>query len=40
MSIMGLHDPCEYLKHKLWLKEGLKVKMSIWLSSTKSQEYP
>jgi len=28
---MGLHDPFEYLKHNLWLKEGLKIKMSIWL---------
>jgi hypothetical protein len=29
MSKMGLHDPFEYLKHKLWPKEGSKVKFSI-----------
>jgi hypothetical protein len=31
MSKMGLHDPFEYLKHKLWPKEGLGVKVSITL---------
>jgi hypothetical protein len=35
---MSSHDPLEYLKHKLWPKEGLGVKMSIWLPTTKSQE--
>jgi len=40
MSKMGLHDPFEYLKHKLWLKEGLGVKVSIWLLTIKSQELP
>jgi len=36
MSKMGLHDSLEYLKHKLWLR----VKVSIWLPTTKSQESP
>jgi hypothetical protein len=40
MSKMGLHDPFEYLKHKLWLKEGLGVKVSIWLLTIKSQKLP
>jgi len=35
---MSSHDPFRYLKHKLWRKEGLKVKLPIWLSTTKSQE--
>jgi hypothetical protein len=26
---MGLHDPFEHLKHKLWPKEGLGVKLAI-----------
>jgi hypothetical protein len=38
MSKMGLHDPFEHLKHKLWPKEGPGVKLVIWLSTTKSQE--
>jgi len=29
MSKMGLHDPFEYLKHKLWSKEGPRIKLSI-----------
>ncbi len=29
MSKMGLHVPFEYLKHKLWPKEGLGVKVPI-----------
>jgi hypothetical protein len=37
---MGLHDPFEYLKHKLWPKEGSRIKLSIWLLTTKSQESP
>jgi hypothetical protein len=40
MLKMGLHDPFEYLKHKLWPKEGLGIKLSIWLPTTKSQELP
>jgi len=31
--------PCMgYLQHKLWQKEGLGVKMTIWFPTTKSQE--
>ncbi len=30
--------PFEHLKHKLWPKEGLGVKLTIWLPTTKSQE--
>jgi hypothetical protein len=29
MFKMGLYDPFEYLKHKLWPKEGLGIKVSI-----------
>jgi hypothetical protein len=29
MSKMGSHDSFEFLKHKLWPKEGLRVKVSI-----------
>jgi hypothetical protein len=28
MSKMGLHDPFGYLKHKLWPKEWLRIKLS------------
>jgi hypothetical protein len=35
---MGSHDPYGHLKHKLWPKEGLGVKLVVWLSITKSQE--
>jgi hypothetical protein len=35
---MGLHDPFEKLKHKLWPKEGSGVKLPIWFPTTKSQE--
>jgi hypothetical protein len=31
MSKMASHDPFGYLKHKLWPKEGPKVKLAIWL---------
>jgi hypothetical protein len=37
---MGLHDPVEHLKHKLWPKEGPGIKLAIWLLTTKSQESP
>jgi hypothetical protein len=40
MSKMGSHDPFGCLKHKLWPKKGSRVKLSIWLSTTKSQELP
>jgi len=29
MSKMGLHDPFEYLKFKLWPKKGSGIKVSI-----------
>jgi hypothetical protein len=29
MSKMSLHDPFGHLKHKLWPKEGLGVKLAI-----------
>jgi len=29
MSKMGLHESFQHLKHKLWLKERLIVKLSI-----------
>jgi hypothetical protein len=38
MFKMGLHDPFGHLKHKLWPKEGLGVKLAIWLPTTKSRE--
>jgi hypothetical protein len=40
MFKMGLHHSFGHLKHKLWLKEGpgVKVKLAIWLSTTKSRE--
>jgi hypothetical protein len=37
MSKVGLHNPFEHLKHKLWPKEGLGVKLPIWLPTTKSR---
>jgi hypothetical protein len=40
MSNMGSHDSFEYLKHKLWPKEGLRIKVLIWLLPIKSQESP
>jgi hypothetical protein len=38
VSKMGLHDPFEHLKHKLWPKEMPGVKLPIWLPNTKNQE--
>jgi len=29
MSEMGLHDPFEHITHKLWPKEGPRVKLAI-----------
>jgi hypothetical protein len=29
MSKMGSHDPFGHLKHKLWPKEGLEVKLAV-----------
>jgi hypothetical protein len=35
---MGSHDPFGHLKHKLWPKERLGVKLNVWLPATKSRE--
>jgi len=35
---MGSHDPFGHLKHKLWPKKRLGVKLAIWLPTIKSQE--
>jgi hypothetical protein len=35
---MASHEPFGHLQHKLWLKEGSRVKLAIWLPTTKSQE--
>jgi hypothetical protein len=40
MFKMNSHDPFEYLKHKLWLKERSKVKVLIWFPTNKNQELP
>jgi hypothetical protein len=40
MSKMSSHDPFGRLKHKLWPKEGSKVKLAVWLLTIKSQESP
>jgi hypothetical protein len=40
MSKMGSHDPFGHLKHKLWPKEGPRVKLTIWLPTIKSRESP
>jgi hypothetical protein len=38
MSKLGLHCPFGHLKHMLWSKERLGVKLTIWLPTTKSRE--
>jgi hypothetical protein len=38
MFEMGSHDSFGHLKCKLWPKEGPRVKLAIWLPTTKSQE--
>jgi hypothetical protein len=40
MFEMGLHDPFECLQHKLWLKEGPKIKVSIWFFPLKVRNRP
>jgi hypothetical protein len=40
MFEMCLHDPFEYFQHKLWPKERLGVKVSIWSLTIKNQESP
>jgi hypothetical protein len=36
---VGSHDPFGHFKHKLWPKDWVKVKLAIWLLTTKSREY-
>jgi hypothetical protein len=38
MFKMGSHYPFGHLKHKLWPKEKLGVKLAIWLPTIKSRE--
>jgi len=38
MSKMGSHCSFGHLKHKLWPKEKLEVKLTIWFPTTKSRE--
>jgi hypothetical protein len=40
MSKIGLHDSFGHFKHKLWPNEGPRVKLAIWLPTTKSRESP
>ncbi len=40
MFQMSSHVLFGHLKHKSWAKEGMGVKLSIWPSTTKSQELP
>jgi len=40
MSKMGLHCPFGHLKHKLWPKEGLGVKLAIWLRTIQVGNWP
>jgi hypothetical protein len=40
MSKMNSHDPFGHFKHKLWSKEGPRIKLSIWFPTIKSQESP
>jgi hypothetical protein len=35
---MGLHYSFGHLKHKLWPKEGSRVKLAVWLPTRKSRE--
>jgi hypothetical protein len=36
MSKVSLHDRFGHLKHKLWPKERPRIKLTIWLMTTKS----
>jgi hypothetical protein len=38
MSKMASHEPFGHLQPKLWEKEGLRVKLAVWLLTTKSRE--
>jgi hypothetical protein len=35
---MALHEPFGHLQPKLWAKEGPRVKLAVWLPTTKSRE--
>jgi hypothetical protein len=35
---MASHESFRYMQHKLWSKEGLGVKLAVWLPTTKSWE--
>jgi len=35
---MASHEPFGHLQHKLWLKEGPRVKLAVWLPTSKSRE--
>jgi len=38
MSKMASHELFGHMQHKLWLKEGLRAKLIVWLPTTKSWE--
>jgi hypothetical protein len=38
MSKMASYESFGHLQHKLWSKEGLGVKLAVWLPTTKSRE--
>jgi hypothetical protein len=38
MSKTTLHEPFGHLQHKLWSKEGLRVKLAVWLPTTRCRE--
>jgi hypothetical protein len=40
MFKMGSHDPFGFLKHKLWPKERLGLKLVVLFPTTKSWESP
>jgi hypothetical protein len=35
---MALHEPFGHLQHKLWQKEGSRIKLPVWHPTTKSRE--
>jgi hypothetical protein len=37
---MTLHEPFGHLQHKIWSKEGLGVKLAVWLPTTKIGNRP
>jgi hypothetical protein len=38
MSKMALHEPFGHLQPKLWAKEGPRIKLAVWLPTTKNWE--